>query len=117
MSTHRSSRPRRGPVRYVVIQRGPRPGVTQRENGHNSEETSTSKNESYAENGVNDAEDTRDVMMEQRLSLDAYGWPRLVFPPLKRSGHIILDGCTKEGMFSEHNIVRLRVHDGRSAYL
>ncbi|KAJ6520269.1 Rsm22-domain-containing protein [Mycena sanguinolenta] len=31
------------------------------------------------------------------LRLEAYHWPRLVFPPLKRSGHIILDGCTPEG--------------------
>lgn len=31
------------------------------------------------------------------LRREAYSWPRLVFPPLKRSGHIILDGCTAEG--------------------
>lgn len=31
------------------------------------------------------------------LRQEAYSWPRLVFPPLKRSGHIILDGCTAEG--------------------
>lgn len=34
------------------------------------------------------------------LRSEAYHWPRLVFPPLKRSGHIVLDGCTSEGMFS-----------------
>jgi hypothetical protein len=31
------------------------------------------------------------------LRLEAYNWPRLIFPPLKKSGHIILDGCTPEG--------------------
>ncbi|KAI0673595.1 mitochondrial small ribosomal subunit Rsm22-domain-containing protein [Trametes maxima] len=31
------------------------------------------------------------------LRQEAYSWPRLVFPPLKRSGHIILDGCTAQG--------------------
>ncbi len=31
------------------------------------------------------------------LRQEAYSWPRLVFPPLKRSGHIILDSCTAEG--------------------
>ncbi|KAJ3487116.1 hypothetical protein NLI96_g3758 [Meripilus lineatus] len=31
------------------------------------------------------------------LRAEAYNWPRLVFPPLKRSGHIIIDGCTQEG--------------------
>lgn len=35
---------------------------------------------------------------EELLRLEAYQWPRLVFPPLKRSGHIILDGCTPEGL-------------------
>lgn len=35
--------------------------------------------------------------LQTALRLEAYSWPRLVFPPLKRSGHIILDGCTAEG--------------------
>ena len=34
---------------------------------------------------------------EEALMREAYGWPRLVFPPLKRSGHIIIDACTPEG--------------------
>ena len=48
-----------------------------------------------------------DVTVEQQDSPEdiegslreyAYHWPRLVFPPLKRSGHIILDSCTPGGM-------------------
>lgn len=35
--------------------------------------------------------------VREALRLEAYQWPRLVFPPLKKSGHIILDGCTAEG--------------------
>ncbi|KAG6813991.1 hypothetical protein H0H92_004484 [Tricholoma furcatifolium] len=35
--------------------------------------------------------------LEEALRLESYTWPRLVFPPLKKSGHIILDGCTAEG--------------------
>lgn len=35
--------------------------------------------------------------LQEALRLEAFGWPRLVFPPLKRSGHIILDSCTAEG--------------------
>jgi ribosomal protein RSM22 (predicted rRNA methylase) len=31
------------------------------------------------------------------LRQEAYTWPRLVFPPLKRSGHVILDVCTPQG--------------------
>lgn len=35
--------------------------------------------------------------LEEVLRGEAYGWPRLVFPPLKKSGHIIIDACTREG--------------------
>lgn len=35
--------------------------------------------------------------IEESLRKHAYHWPRLVFPPLKRSGHIILDSCTPNG--------------------
>ncbi|PPQ76992.1 hypothetical protein CVT25_014809 [Psilocybe cyanescens] len=35
--------------------------------------------------------------LQAALRKEAYNWPRLVFPPLKKPGHIILDSCTKEG--------------------
>lgn len=35
--------------------------------------------------------------MQNSLRQEAYHWPRLVFAPLKRSGHIILDACAPEG--------------------
>ncbi|KAI6136262.1 mitochondrial small ribosomal subunit Rsm22-domain-containing protein [Pisolithus sp. B1] len=35
--------------------------------------------------------------LEKALRREAYRWPRLVFPPLKKSGHIIIDACTAEG--------------------
>ena len=34
------------------------------------------------------------------LRREAYSWPRLIFPPIKRSGHIILDVCHPQGMFA-----------------
>lgn len=43
-----------------------------------------------------DAPDTL-ASIEGSLRKHAYHWPRLVFPPLKRSGHIILDSCTPSG--------------------
>ena len=36
--------------------------------------------------------------LQDALRSEAYQWPRLVFPPLKKSGHIIIDGCTAEGL-------------------
>ncbi|KAG8966561.1 37S ribosomal protein S22 [Tulasnella sp. 419] len=35
---------------------------------------------------------------------ESYTWPRVIYPPLKRSGHIILDSCTQDG-----NISRLTI--------
>lgn len=35
--------------------------------------------------------------LENALILESHNWPRLVFPPMKRSGHVILDCCTPEG--------------------
>jgi ribosomal protein RSM22 (predicted rRNA methylase) len=46
---------------------------------------------------VSDVEAQSPEALQESLRLEAYGWPRLVFPPLKRSGHIIIDSCTPEG--------------------
>jgi len=35
--------------------------------------------------------------VQAQLRLEAYQWPRLIFSPLKKSGHIILDACTVDG--------------------
>nr|GAT61338.1 3-methyl-2-oxobutanoate hydroxymethyltransferase [Mycena chlorophos] len=35
--------------------------------------------------------------LEDALRKEAYHWPRLIFQPIKNSGHIILDACTPEG--------------------
>lgn len=35
--------------------------------------------------------------VQEALRLEAFNWPRLVFPPMKKSGHVILDSCTAEG--------------------
>lgn len=40
------------------------------------------------------AENSEEV--EAALRNEAFHWPRLVFPPLKKSGHIIIDACTAE---------------------
>ncbi|KAF8240735.1 hypothetical protein L208DRAFT_1231139 [Tricholoma matsutake] len=44
--------------------------------------------------------------LEEALRLEAYSWPRLVFPPLKKGGHVILDGCTTEGKIMRLTIPR-----------
>jgi len=41
----------------------------------------------------NEADETLD-----ELRKEAYEWPRVIYPPMKRSGHVSLDSCTKDGM-------------------
>jgi ribosomal protein RSM22 (predicted rRNA methylase) len=41
-----------------------------------------------------------DDALKEALRLEAFSWPRLVVPPLKRSGHVIIDSCTPEGEYS-----------------
>jgi hypothetical protein len=58
---------------------------------------------------------------EEALRLESFSWPRLVFPPLKRSGHIILDSCTAEGKACGYfhalaRILRIRREDHASHY-
>lgn len=40
-------------------------------------------------------------------------WPRIVYPPMKRSGHVILDTCTNEGSIARITIPRSQ---GKQAY-
>jgi len=42
--------------------------------------------------------------LEEEIRAGSYYWPRIIYPPLKRSGHIILDTCTKEGHIARHTI-------------
>lgn len=37
---------------------------------------------------------TRD---SEEMRHEAYSWPRIIYLPIKRSGHVILDTCTKDG--------------------
>ncbi len=41
--------------------------------------------------------DNGDTAMVTRLREEAYHWPRLVAPPLKRSGHVVMDACCSNG--------------------
>lgn len=44
--------------------------------------------------------------LNEALRREAFSWPRLVFPPLKRNGHIIMDSCTAEGKIMRMTIPR-----------
>ncbi|KAI9057056.1 hypothetical protein FKP32DRAFT_1598544 [Trametes sanguinea] len=119
---------------YVVIRRGPRPSpattkvgrigeVGRRELIKQAEESIPMTQLSLDEESAaleSVEESTQDVApadpledgetalttseLDAALRHEAYSWPRLVFPPLKRSGHIILDGCTAEGQIMRMTI-------------
>jgi ribosomal protein RSM22 (predicted rRNA methylase) len=38
--------------------------------------------------------------VDGELRTEAYTWPRVVAPPMKRAGHVILDTCFPDGTFS-----------------
>ncbi|KAJ6541927.1 mitochondrial small ribosomal subunit Rsm22-domain-containing protein [Mycena capillaripes] len=112
---------------YIVIRRGPRPanpgtkigrvgrvGLVALEKELKSQtpvkelllhsEYESTQPEEHLSSAVEDMDENRAIQEPATLSalnaalrLEAYNWPRLVFPPLKKSGHIILDGCTPEG--------------------
>ncbi|KAL5535734.1 RSM22 [Sanghuangporus sanghuang] len=75
---------------YVAIRRGKRPSLHQ-----------TSATDGALHQSEPVGEDPVD-----RIRLEAYDWPRMVFPPLKRSGHVIIDGCTLEGKIMRMTIPR-----------
>lgn len=37
--------------------------------------------------------------LEDLMKAEAFHWPRLVLPPLKKSGHIVMDVCSPSGMW------------------
>ncbi|KAJ1948461.1 37S ribosomal protein S22 [Linderina macrospora] len=76
---------------YVVVRRGSRPvaePVEQQEPV--SLEVAQQSPEKYLPNGV--ARKT-----PERLSAESHTWPRVLLPPLKRKGHVIVDVCTFQG--------------------
>ncbi|WWD21480.1 3-methyl-2-oxobutanoate hydroxymethyltransferase [Kwoniella shandongensis] len=54
------------------------------------------------EEGVARSQNVDKEAMEENLRKEAYAWPRMVAPPMKRSGHVTMDACCPDG-----NIQRL----------
>jgi ribosomal protein RSM22 (predicted rRNA methylase) len=111
---------------YVVLRRGKRPTKPVVELGRDREASTIEEGEKRQRNVWVDAEDGDGIEMilenaeppeeadpeldipekdgqisteelTTHLRSEAYHWPKAVFPPLKRSKHIILDACTAEG--------------------
>ncbi|KAK0199070.1 mitochondrial small ribosomal subunit Rsm22-domain-containing protein [Armillaria mellea] len=115
---------------YVVLRRGPRPQRVALSEGvgrmgsvgrEEAEEEANEVREVVLSEGFGELEPQAEPLPDEEphgdlvaaLRLESYSWPRLVFPPLKKGGHIILDGCTKDG-----KIVRMTVprSQGKQVY-
>ena len=59
-----------------------------------SSECSSLDNDTHSGNFSDKDYDTNQV---EHLRQESYYWPRLILPPLKRGGHVIIDGCMPEG--------------------
>ncbi|KAJ1301502.1 hypothetical protein OPQ81_008757 [Rhizoctonia solani] len=61
------------------------------------------------------AESSKKACEEEEEALrSAIGtWPRIIYPPMKRSGHVIMDTCTNEGSIARITIPRSQ---GKQAY-
>jgi ribosomal protein RSM22 (predicted rRNA methylase) len=65
--------------------------------GSDAEHSNTAITSTSIGSSETDGEANAPAELEEALRMEAFGWPRIVFSPLKRSGHVILDSCTAEG--------------------
>jgi ribosomal protein RSM22 (predicted rRNA methylase) len=56
--------------------------------------------------------------IENLLKAESFHWPRLVFPPLKKSGHVVMDVCAPSGTFAflTHNSCQTQAYRQYLAY-
>ena len=105
---------------YVVIQRGARPDRVDTQVGRmggfgKGAETPIKELEVHVEGTESDQPSQTDILevanpkpelspseLQAQLRLEAYQWPRLIFSPMKKGGHAILDACTFEGVSCPH---------------
>jgi hypothetical protein len=108
---------------YVVIRRGPRPSIPGVEVGRlgevgrrqlqleeaklppvelelddgNLQTPPTPTASSTLPDKLIEPHDPSPAEMEQLIKTEAFHWPRLISPPLKKSRHIIMDVCSPSG--------------------
>ena len=105
---------------YVVIQRGARPDRVDTKVGRMGEFGKKAKEDSKTPvkklevdvEGTGSTQPSQTEIFEDddaghglsyfelqaQLRKEAYQWPRLIFSPLKKGGHAILDACTSQGV-------------------
>jgi len=109
---------------YVVIRRGPRPSIPDVKVGRlgdvgrrekqleeakrppvelelddgNPQTSSTHATASTQSEKTMESHDRDPEEIEDLMKAEAFHWPRLILPPLKKKGHILMDVCSPSGM-------------------
>ena len=110
---------------YVIIRRGPRPSIPDVKVGRlgevgrrqlqleeakhppveleldegNLQTPPTTTVASTLPDKMMEPHDLSLVEMENLMKAEAFHWPRIITPPLKKSGHIIMDVCSPSGLW------------------
>ncbi|KAJ2847168.1 cell wall biogenesis and architecture protein, partial [Coemansia brasiliensis] len=103
---------------YVIMRRGPRPVSIQEEGLDNSPNSHDSDAVQADAQAISASPDDRLPSGEMRksteqLAKEAFSWPRIVMPPIKRKGHVVADVCTVEGKLERWTFTK--THD-KQAY-
>ncbi|KAF8604014.1 hypothetical protein BDV93DRAFT_492700 [Ceratobasidium sp. AG-I] len=93
-------------------------GLGERAKPHGAEALAESNMNQLRDESTSDGA-SEEISEETALRSAITTWPRIVYPPLKRSGHVILDTCTNEGSIARMTIPRSQgkqaYHDARKA--
>ncbi|KAJ1818775.1 37S ribosomal protein S22 [Coemansia sp. RSA 2675] len=79
---------------YAILRRGTRPTMASLPKQAEEEAVGLSVAEANPEKYLPTGELRKTT---QRLALEAYQWPRIILPPMKRKGHVVIDVSTVNG--------------------
>ncbi|KAJ2616714.1 37S ribosomal protein S22 [Coemansia sp. RSA 1365] len=78
---------------YVIMRRGPRPEkIILQKQTNNMVNANVPSSDIGAE-----LSNEVDKKSTEQLSKEAYNWSRIMLPPIKRKGHVVLDVCSNDG--------------------
>ncbi|TPX72656.1 hypothetical protein SpCBS45565_g00227 [Spizellomyces sp. 'palustris'] len=80
---------------YVVLRRGARPNAKRHIDAQRNAQTHAQTNAQQDDQGLN-----------TDMHTAAYAWPRIIAPPLKRDGHVILDWCGPSGHLERATVTK-----------
>ncbi|KAJ2827152.1 37S ribosomal protein S22 [Coemansia erecta] len=93
---------------YVIMRRGPRPPNPQ---AQPSVQSFVSAGEARSNPDLYLPSGALRKSTEQ-LAAEAYYWPRIIMPPIKRKGHVVTDVCTVDGKIERWTYTKIHSKQG-----